>query len=1440
MTVAVEDKFGNIVSTDNSMVTISIHTGSGSFDSSSTLQATAVNGVATFSNLVLDSAGSYTLAATDGVLPSTNSASFPVSSANPSQLVIRQQPSNTKAGTAINPLVTVAVEDKFANLVTNGSLLVNMAVHTGPGSFDSSSTLQAVVGNGVATFNNLVLDIAGSYTLSATSGSLTAATSTSFLVSATTASQLAFVNQPPNGTAGLILNPAVTLDVEDTFGNLITDDNSTITLALGGGAAGAALHGTIQLAAINGVATFSDLSVDTKGTQYTLSATDGALTGAISAPFTIGGAATHLVFIHQASDSVAGAIIDAGLIPAGVQVAVEDQDGNIVTTNTSTVTLNLAGGAPEAVLHGTVSVAAVNGVATFANLSIDTAATGYALTAIDGALGSATSAAFAIDAGPAAQLVFGQQPSNAMAGEAISPAITVIVEDQFGNVVTANTSTVTMKIQTGSGGFDAKSTVQVSTVSGIATFNNLILDTAGSYTIASLDGSLTSAGSAPFVVNAGSPAELAFGQQPTKGTAGTAINPSVTLTVADKFGNAVNSGASVVTVSIHSGPGGFDSSSVTQATIVNGVATFNSLIFDTAGSYTLTASDGGLTSGTSTTFVIGAGSAASLAFSQQPTSSLAGTAIGPAVTVQVEDRFGNFVTTDASKVALVVSSGPGTFDGASTLQVTAINGVASFSKLILDTAGSSALSATDGTLTPAASTGFAISASSATQLAIKQQPANSIAGSPSSPATTVAVEDTFGNIVTTDNSILTMTIHSGPGGFDSSSTTQMQAVNGLATFSNLILDITGSYILSTTAGSLTAGTSTNVLVSASTPTQLAFGQTPANATAGIALSPAVTVAVEDNFGNVVTGDKSMVTIAIHTGPGDFAQGTLQVAAVNGVASFRNLILDVAGSYSLTVIDGSLPSAISTSFVVNSASPSQLAFTQQPSDSAVGTAIAPPVVVAVEDKFGNVVTSNNSTVTMTIGNGPGIFDGSSTVQATAVNGLATFSNLILDSAGSYTLAATTGLVPASTSSSFLVGDSASATRLVFIQQPASATAGAALSPAVTVAVEDQFGNVLTSDTSVVTIAIRTGPGDFDSSTTQVEVVNGVAIFSNLVLDTAGSYTLEGTDGTLSPATSTSILVSAADAFQLVFRKQPSLGTAGLAISPAIDTLIEDRFGNLVTGDTSMVTMAVESGPGKFDGASTTQVAAVNGVVTFSNLVLDAAGSYSLTATDGTLTTAHAGITVADSSSQGSPAGFVASLYGTVLGRQADAGGLAYWTQLLASGSTRSQVAQGFWGSVEHRGQEVEQDYATYLNRSADPDGLAFWKSAFGSGMDERGIALAFTKSAEYQAENGSALAFVTAVYADGLGRKPDAPGLTFWENVALAPNGRATAAAGILTSAEESLHVLDQYYSSLLQRNPDNGGEQYWLSILQSGSLTQSTVADEFLASQEFFQKSTTV
>jgi hypothetical protein len=141
---------------------------------------TASGGVAAFDNLIIDAAGGYTLQVTDGSLTAATSAPFNINADQADHLVFVQQPSDTTAGQVISPAVTVEVVDQFGNLVTSDNSTVSIAVATGPGTFSNGSTLTVTARGGIANFNNLVLDIAGSYTLQATDGWLTAAVSDPF------------------------------------------------------------------------------------------------------------------------------------------------------------------------------------------------------------------------------------------------------------------------------------------------------------------------------------------------------------------------------------------------------------------------------------------------------------------------------------------------------------------------------------------------------------------------------------------------------------------------------------------------------------------------------------------------------------------------------------------------------------------------------------------------------------------------------------------------------------------------------------------------------------------------------------------------------------------------------------------------------------------------------------------------------------------------------------------------------------------------------------------------------------------------------------------------------------------------------------------------------------------------------------------------------------
>lgn len=191
-----------------------------------------------------------------------------------------------------------------------------------------------------------------------------------------------------------------------------------------------------------------------------------------------------------------------------------------------------------------------------------------------------------------------------------------------------------------------------------------------------------------------------------------------------------------------------------------------------------------------------------------------------------------------------------------------------------------------------------------------------------------------------------------------------------------------------------------------TPTQLAFQQMPATGTAGQALGT-VTVAIENQNGQVVTTDSSTVTLTIGGGPGSFTNSsTVSVKAVHGIATFSSLFLNVAGTYQLSANDAGLTKSLSHSVIINPGTPSKLAFLQVPATGKAGTTLT-PVTVAVEDQFGNVVTSNASTVTISVATGNSGFTSTSTVSAAAVNGIATFNNLAVVAAGTYIFSAADG-------------------------------------------------------------------------------------------------------------------------------------------------------------------------------------------------------------------------------------------------------------------------------------------------------------------------------------------------------------------------------------------------------------------------------------------------
>src|SRR5262249_18605788 len=115
--------------------------------------------------------------------------------------------------------------------------------------------------------------------------------------------KLAVAAQPASITAGQQFT--VKIAAVDPDGAVDTTYNGAISVVLGANPGGASLGGTPTQPAINGVATFGDLTLNKSGNGYTLLASSTGLPGTTVTGLNVkAAAADHLVVIGQPPSSV--------------------------------------------------------------------------------------------------------------------------------------------------------------------------------------------------------------------------------------------------------------------------------------------------------------------------------------------------------------------------------------------------------------------------------------------------------------------------------------------------------------------------------------------------------------------------------------------------------------------------------------------------------------------------------------------------------------------------------------------------------------------------------------------------------------------------------------------------------------------------------------------------------------------------------------------------------------------------------------------------------------------------------------------------------------------------------------------------------------------------------------------------------------------------------
>jgi type II secretory pathway pseudopilin PulG len=402
---------------------------------------------------------------------------------------------------------------------------------------------------------------------------------------------------------------------------------------------------------------------------------------------------------------------------------------------------------------------------------------------------------------------------------------------------------------------------------------------------------------------------------------------------------------------------------------------------------------------------------------------------------------------------------------------------------------------------------------------------------------------------------------------------------------------------------------------ATTATHLVFLQIPniGPETAGSAFGNQPQVAIEGTGGEYVCNDLSYLTLTLNpvSAPNTNLSGCLG-SELGGVVSFSGCSTIGAGTYTLTATDGSLTQT-SGQFTISAGLATQLVFNPlSPGPGAAGSAI-PNVTVKAEDSYGNIVTTNSDTVNMSIGSGPQTTFSSGATAGTMSSGSATFSNLVVDAAGTYTLTATDGSL-SQTSNPFAVGAGAVSAALSTVNDsPASVTANGTSSSTVTVTLLDAYSNPVSGKTVSLsdgaassTISAASGPSNS----------SGVVTFT--VTDTtaqAATYTAtDTTDGTTITDTAVVTFTSAgvSKSVSTVSSSPSSVPADGATLSTVTVTLL-DPNGNPVAGKA----VTLNQGTGSSTISAPSGLSNASGVVTF--MVKDAAihaQSVIYTATDTT--------------------------------------------------------------------------------------------------------------------------------------------------------------------------------------------------------------------------------
>jgi hypothetical protein len=952
-----------------------------------------------------------------------------------------------------------------------------------PMTFGTATTI--AFADGIASVSGggngaMVLYKAGAASITVSDGSISG-TSSSVTTAPGTSARLAFAAQPATSQAIQSTGTfAATAVIEDTNGNLVDTDSSSVALAIGDNPSSGVLScaGGLSSAATNGVASFTGCAITKDGAAYTLTATDGVLAEPADANAfdIIGGPVAS--FVVEASGG--GAIgTEAAGAPFDIGLTALDANGN---TAAFTGTVDLASNRTCSA-GCTTTAAFTNGVLANASVTLTQSGAGSTITATQtDSSETGTSNTFTVDAAAPDHFSVGTIAAQT-AGTPFNVSITA--KDAFDNVATGFSGTVDV---TSDRTCSAGCTTTVALTAGVLANTSVTLTQAGaSSTItATQTGSSETGTSGTFTVDAAVLDHFSAGPIAVQ-TAGTPFN--VSITAEDAFNNVETGFSGTVDLTSNRT---CSAGCTTTAAFTNGVLASTSVTLTQTGTLsTITATQTGSSeTGTSNTFTVNAA-----VVTHFTVAAIGGGAIGTQtagtpfnVSIAAKDASNNTVTGFTGTVD--VTSNRTCTSGCAT-SVPFTNGVlASTSVTLTQTGTFSTITATQTGSSEAGTSGtFTVIAGAATHFSVGSIAAQT-AGAPFNVS--VTAKDAFDNVATGFSGTVDLTSNRT---CSAGCTTTAAFTNGVLASASVTLRQTGSAtITATQTGSSETGTSGTFTVGAAVLDHFSIGPVAAQ-TAGAAFNIGITAQdAYDNTATTFTG-----TVDLTSNRTCSAGCTTTAAFTNGVLASASVTLTQTGSATITATQtGSSETGTSSAFAVNAAAVTHFVVAAIGGGN-IGTQTAGTpfnVSITAEDASNNTATGFSGTVDLT--SNRACSAGCTTTVTFTAGVLASTSVTLTQSGGGSRITAThTGAGETGTSNAFNV--IAGAPTHFSIGPIAAQTAGAPFNVSITA--QDAFNNTATGFSG--TVDVTSNRTCSAGCTTTATFTTGVLAVWSMTLTEAGT-------------------------------------------------------------------------------------------------------------------------------------------------------------------------------------------------------------------------------------------------------------------------------------------------------------------------------------------------